>query len=181
MTHARNSLLTLTITLCGALIATCAMGGGGASEERPYEKQKTPVIDRQAGAENCIGKGFFDVDPHGRRSVSPKPLACAGLCNKPGEPEVRCSEQTNAAKDRRWCGCPGEGEPTLCHIVKVKVKKAWTLACDDPCPIPTDVCTPSFRTIADPEVPNGKRIVMSCDCLAPPLENAEKEKDSNRY
>lgn len=181
MKRARNGLLTLTITLCGALIAACALGGGGASGEGPSEKQKTPVMDRQAGAASCIGQGFFDVDPNGRRSVSPDPLVCAGLCNKPGEPEVRCSEQTNAAKDRRWCGCPGEGEPTLCHIVKVKVKNAWTLACDDPCPIPTDVCTPRFRTIPNPKVPNGKRIVMSCECVAPPLENVEDAKGAKDY
>lgn len=170
MKYAQKCLLSLAILLAGTLIVAAPAIGEDASSE----KQESPTAKKHAAAaENCIGKGFFDVDPHGRRTVSPQPLACAGICNKPGEQQVTCSEQTNAAGDRKWCGCPGEGEPTLCHIVKVKVKDSWTLACDDPCPTLIDVCTPSYRTIKNPEVPKGKRIVMSCECLAPPLETSE--------
>jgi hypothetical protein len=139
--------------LLAALTLALSACNGGAGDKPPV-KAPDPL-----GDEVCLGKVFIDIDAEGRRTIGD--LVCAGTCADGS----KCKPVTSAAGDRSWCGCPGFGEPALCHVAKVKVGDAWAPDCQGPCPIATDVCTPSYQQV---DTPPGapRRLAMSCECEA---------------
>jgi hypothetical protein len=118
-----------------------------------------PAVPRDGQAQVgslCEGQGFVEIDKKDGRSIGK--LTCSGDCPD----RTPCRPQTNADKSREWCGCPGEEEPTDCHLVKVKLRRGdWAWDCHGPCPQPQDMCTPQARR-AGP-----KRLVVSCECRTP--------------
>lgn len=103
----------------------------------------------------CSGQVVIDVDLHGKRTMGR--LLCDDVCDD-GTP---CAEMMNEAKDRAWCGCPGQPEPTLCHLAKALHDGVWEPDCGDTCPIESDRCNlTTEETFPDA----GYTITASCAC-----------------
>lgn len=97
----------------------------------------------------CSGQAKFTLDePYGR-------LLCDDVCPD-GTP---CRELFSDTGDHSWCGCPGQPEPSQCHIVAVKTADDWVPDCTGACPL-DEPCREDRRW----EDSDGG--VVSCECLA---------------
>lgn len=109
----------------------------------------------EVAAPNCIGKVIVEKNDKGQIVIGK--LTCAGQCPD----KSICKPVKNAAKNKEFCGCPGDANPPEgCSTLKVTGRDGKVrVSCGGICPNPTDICMPVRQVLQE-----GKKWAISCDC-----------------
>jgi len=164
MLHAHDDDPGVCEVASGALEATPTIGLFAAPQQegqgRSYVSD-TCVWVRHVGAaglvDECTGNCTFE-DRHGRARLQP----CTW------QTKHRPADRFGPAENRRWCGCPGEGEPSKCHVVFVEEFPPGEPPrrfrdCQDfgECADPNPCCEPS-------QEPHAAHVDVTCRCQPRP-------------